>query len=159
MPDPLSKIYNFESMGDLLATSGQPTESQFEDIAQAGYSAVINLALSSSDNAIDHEGSLVCGQNMAYFHIPVDFENPKASDLKLFIGVMEALQGHKVWVHCVVNARVSAFVFKYLTMVKGVDDEAAKTQLLHKWLPQMDDVWRNFLSLPKAEVLGVDSLS
>ena len=89
----------------------------------------------------------------------LDFENPKASDLKLFIGVMEALQGHKVWVHCVVNARVSAFVFKYLTMVKGVDDEAAKTQLLHTWLPQMDNVWRNFLSLPKAEVLGVDSLS
>ena len=150
----LNAIYNYEPITDWLGTSGQPTESQFLDIANAGYRAVINLALPSSDNAIANEGSIVTGHGMAYFHIPVVFENPTMADLRLFFGVVKALEGQKVWVHCVVNARVSAFVYQYLRYVQGLDDEAAKTQLLRKWLPQMDEVWRKFLSLPQDLVLG-----
>ncbi|HEY9770801.1 MAG TPA: hypothetical protein V6C71_20310 [Coleofasciculaceae cyanobacterium] len=37
-------------ISDLLATSQQPTAQQFSLIAQAGYYAVINLAMSSSTN-------------------------------------------------------------------------------------------------------------
>jgi protein tyrosine phosphatase (PTP) superfamily phosphohydrolase (DUF442 family) len=145
--DALGEIYNFEPLTDWLGTSGQPTETQFADIAAAGYRAVVNLALPSSDNAIANEGSIVTGHGMAYFHIPVVFEQPTIDDLRLFFGVMQALQGRKVWVHCVVNARVSAFVYHYLRHVQGVDEEAAKTKLLRKWIPQMDDVWREFLTL------------
>ena len=152
--DALNAIYNFEPITDWLGTSGQPTESQFSAIADAGYSAVVNLALPSSDNAIKNEGSIVSGHGMAYFHIPVVFENPTLSDLRLFFGVMNALDGKKVWVHCVVNARVSAFVYQYLRYAKGLDDEAAKTQLLRKWLPEMDDVWRRFLSLRQDVIQG-----
>ena len=154
--DALTGIYNYEPITDWLGTSGQPTAAQFADIAQAGYSAVVNLALPSSDNAIDNEGSIVSGHGMAYFHIPVVFEHPTADDLRLFFGVMQALQGEKVWVHCVVNARVSAFVYQYLRYVKGVDDEAAKTKLLRKWLPQMDEVWREFLAVPPEALVKSD---
>ena len=152
--DALNAIYNFEPITDRLGTSGQPTEFQFLDIANAGYTAVVNLALPSSDNAITNEGSIVTGQGMAYFHIPVVFENPTIADLRLFFGVMKALEGKKVWVHCVVNARVSAFVYQYLRYAQGVGDEAAKTQLLRNWLPQMDEVWRKFLSFPQDLILG-----
>ena len=154
--DPLRAIYHYEPITNWLGTSGQPTESQFLDIANAGYNAVINLALPSSDNAIAHEGSIVTSHGMAYFHIPVVFENPKVEDLRLFFGVMKALESQKVWVHCVVNARVSAFVYQYLRYAKGVNSEAAKTQLLRKWLPEMDEVWRAFLSLPPDQILGAD---
>jgi protein tyrosine phosphatase (PTP) superfamily phosphohydrolase (DUF442 family) len=157
MPKPspaLRAIYNVELPTDWLGTSGQPTASQFADIAEAGYQAVINLALPSSDNAIANEGSIVTGHGMAYFHIPVAFDNPTIADLRVFFGVMNALEGRKVWVHCVVNARVSAFVYQYLRIARGVDDEAAKTQLLAKWLPEMDEVWRGFLALPREEILG-----
>lgn len=149
----LNAIYNFEPLADWIGTSGQPTEAQFLDIAAAGYSAVINLALPSSDNAISNEGSIVTGHGMAYFHIPVHFDSPTIADLRLFFGTMDALKGKRVWVHCVVNARVSVFTYLYLRHAQGLDDEAAKTRLLRKWLPQMDDVWRNFLSLPKDVVL------
>jgi len=145
----LEAIYNFEPLADWLGTSGQPTSGQFQDIAAAGYSAVINLALPTSENAISNEGSIVTGHGMAYFHIPVVFERPAVADLRLFFGVMKALEGKRVWAHCVVNARVSAFAYLYLRHAQGLDDEAAKTQLLRKWLPQMDDVWRKFLSVPK----------
>jgi len=60
---------------------------------------------------------------------------------------MKALDGEKVRVHCVVNARVSAFVYHYLRAEKGFDDAAASTDLLAKWLPEMDDVWKAFLAL------------
>jgi protein tyrosine phosphatase (PTP) superfamily phosphohydrolase (DUF442 family) len=150
----LEAIYNFEAITDWLGTSGQPTESQFLDIAAAGYSAVINLALPSSDNALPHEGSIVTGHGMAYFHIPVRFEDPTIEDLQLFFGVMKALEGRRVWVHCVVNARVSAFVYLYLHHVRGLSEDAASTGLLRKWRPGMDDVWRKFLSLPEDLILS-----
>ena len=152
----LGAIYNFEPLTEWLGTSGQPTETQFSDIALAGYEAVVNLAMPSSDNAIEGEGSLVTSQGMAYVHIPVDFEHPTLSDLQTFFGVMRAFEGKKVWVHCVVNARVSAFVYHYLRHAKGFDDETAKSTLLRKWLPQMDPVWRDFLAIPKAMIDGAD---
>ena len=148
----LSEIYNFEQMTDWLGTSGQPERGQFEAIADAGYQAVINLALPTSDNAIADEASIVTGLGMGYFHIPVKFEEPTVDDLRTFLGVMRALDGKNIWVHCVVNARVSAFVFQYLRYEKGVDDDSARSTLLTRWEPQMDDTWRNFLRIPKAAV-------
>jgi protein tyrosine phosphatase (PTP) superfamily phosphohydrolase (DUF442 family) len=147
-----SEIYNFEQMTDWLGTSGQPEREQFEAIAEAGYRAVINLALPTSDNAIADEASIVTGLGMGYHHIPVKFEEPTVDDLRTFLGVMRALDGKKIWVHCVVNARVSAFVFQYLRYEKGVDDDNARSKLLTQWEPQMDDTWRDFLRIPKEAV-------
>jgi protein tyrosine phosphatase (PTP) superfamily phosphohydrolase (DUF442 family) len=149
----LTNIYNFEVVTEWLSTSGQPTEIQFANIAEAEFDAVVNLALPSSENAVPNEGSIVTEYGMAYFHIPVVFENPTVKDLRLFVGIMNALEGQNVWVHCVVNARVSAFVYQYLRHVKAFDEESAKTKLLKKWLPQMDEVWRQFLSLTREQVL------
>lgn len=139
----LTSIYNFEAVTEWLGTSGQPTELQFADIAEAGFDAVINLALPSSDNAVPNEGSIVTGHGMAYFHIPVVFENPTMKDLRLFVGIMNALEGQNVWVHCVVNARVSAFVYQYLRYAKGFDEESAKTKFSGsgslKWMRSGDN--------------------
>jgi len=149
----ISDIYHFEQMAEWLGTSGQPARDQFAAIADAGYQAVVNLALPTSDNAIADEGSIVTGLDMAYFHIPVKFEDPTLDDLRTFFGVMRGLEGKKVWVHCVVNARVSAFVFQYLRHEKGMDDDSARSRLLARWEPEMDEVWRDFLAIP-AEALG-----
>jgi protein tyrosine phosphatase (PTP) superfamily phosphohydrolase (DUF442 family) len=145
----VSGVYNFEQMTDWLGTSGQPKPDQFAAISEAGYDAVINLALPSSDHAIADEGSIVTGFDMAYFHIPVAFDAPTLDDLRTFIGVMRALEGRNVWVHCVVNARVSAFVNLYLRYEKGIDEEHARSKLLARWEPEMDDVWREFLATPQ----------
>ncbi|MEM7000066.1 MAG: protein tyrosine phosphatase family protein [Pseudomonadota bacterium] len=147
-----TEIYNFEAITDWLGTSGQPQAAQFAGIAQAGYKAVINLAMPDSDNAIADEGRLVTEHGMAYFHIPVDFAAPTVDDLRLFFGVMQALDGQRVWVHCVVNARVSAFVYQYLPHVRGFSEADAQTRLLKRWLPQMDDVWRAFIDIPASSI-------
>jgi protein tyrosine phosphatase (PTP) superfamily phosphohydrolase (DUF442 family) len=80
----LSEIYNFRAIGERLGTSGQPTESQFQAIREAGFAAVINLALPTSDNALPNEGSIVTGLGMSYVHIPVDFKAPTSQDFQAF---------------------------------------------------------------------------
>ena len=110
--------------------------------------AVINLALPESDRAIADEGSIIAGLGMHYVHLPVQMENPTLDNLRTFIGVMRALDGKKVWVHCVVNARVSAFVFHYLRKEKNLPEQDARSSILDQWEPKMDVVWKAFLAIP-----------
>lgn len=150
--DKLKEITNYVRMADDIGSSGQPTREQFAAIADAGYQVVVNLALPSSDHAIPEEGSVVTGLGMRFVHIPVDFAAPTAADLRQFIGVMEAFRGSNVWVHCVVNARVSAFLYHYLSKVRGLPEAACRSPVLEKWAPQMDEVWKAFLALDAAAI-------
>lgn len=148
----MTDIRNFVQITETVGTSGQPTIEQFGEIAKAGYSSVINLAMPNSDNAIANEGNIVTSLGMKYIHIPVPFEAPTKQHLTSFIRVMRAIDGEKVWVHCVANARVSAFMYHYLRIDKGYDDHAAKNQLLQRWEPKMDAAWTKFLQLREDEL-------
>lgn len=148
----LREITNFVQLTDDIGTSGQPTREQFAAIAGAGFGTVVNLALPTSDNAIADEGSVVTGLGMRYVHIPVVFESPTVDDLRTFIGVMKALEGSKVWVHCVVNARVSAFLYHYLRHVRGLDEAASRSVVLDRWEPSMNETWKSFLSLSRDDI-------
>lgn len=96
----LSSIFNYREVSASLGTAGQPSVDQFAMIRAAGYEVVINLALTTSDNAIANEGSLVAGLGMAYVHIPVDFARPTAADFEAFAGVLDAFRNRRVFVHC-----------------------------------------------------------
>ncbi|MBX3705822.1 MAG: protein tyrosine phosphatase family protein [Pseudomonadales bacterium] len=150
----LAAITNYVQLTPDVGTSGQPRREQFTDIAAAGFAAVVNLAMPSSDHAIADEGSVVTGLGMCYVHIPVRFEAPTVDDLRTFCGVMRAFAGRRVWVHCVVNARVSAFMYHYLRFERGFDDAAARSPVLERWAPQMDAVWQDFLALDRAVLEG-----
>src|SRR6516164_3418524 len=100
-PSALSDIYHFRAVDDKLGTAGQPTENQFRSVREAGFEAVINLALPTSDNALANEGSIVTGFGMSYVHIPVDFKAPTSQDFLSFCRVMDAFKGRRVFVHCV----------------------------------------------------------
>ena len=148
----MNDVINFFQITDTIGTGGQPSVSQLYDIAQNGYDVVINLATHNSENAIENEGSIVASLGMTYIHIPVPFEAPTPEHLRKFFRFMNGLSEEKVFVHCAVNARVSAFVFKYLTMEKKMQTEEATTPLLEQWLPQMNLVWKNFLSIEKSDL-------
>ena len=145
--DALKAITNYVPLTEDIGSSGQPRRDQFELIAEAGYEVVINLALADSDHAIPEEGSIVTGLGMRFVHIPVDFAAPTVRDLREFFGVMDAFAGRRIWVHCVVNARVSAFLYHYLSKVRGLPDADCRTPILDRWEPQMDDVWQAFLAI------------
>jgi protein tyrosine phosphatase (PTP) superfamily phosphohydrolase (DUF442 family) len=139
----LSTITNYLPISDTLGTAGQPTAYQFAAIRAAGYEVVINLALSTSTNALLNEGDLVAAQGMAYVHIPVVWESPTATDLERFFAAMAQHRGRKVFVHCALNMRVSCFVFLYRVLRLGVPAETAWLDVLAIWEP--DEVWQRFV--------------
>ena len=145
------KLVNFHQFTPRIGTAGHPKPEDFLGIAAAGYQVIINLAMHDADDAIAEEGSLVSKAGMSYFHLPVPWEAPTADHLKTFIGIMDALDDKQVLVHCQVNARVSAFMLKYLTF-KGVSEANATTPLTQKWKPQMDDNWKAFLALTQEDL-------
>ncbi|MGB0478869.1 MAG: protein tyrosine phosphatase family protein, partial [Parvibaculales bacterium] len=144
-------LLNFHQITPRIGTAGHPKAEDFPAIAAEGYEVVNNLAMHDADDAIAEEGSLVSKAGMSYFHLPVPWDAPSADHLKTFIGIMDALEDKKILVHCQVNARVSAFMLKYLTL-KGVGETEATTPLMEKWKPQMDDNWKAFLALSEKDV-------
>jgi protein tyrosine phosphatase (PTP) superfamily phosphohydrolase (DUF442 family) len=140
----LSGIKNFRAIGERLGTAGQPTESQFQAVREAGYEAVINLAVPTSQNALAHEGSIVAGLGMAYVHIPVNFKAPTIQDFQIFCRALEVFGERPVFVHCALNMRVSAFVFLYRVLRQGVAPSDAERDLRAIWEP--DPVWSRFIA-------------
>lgn len=91
----LEEIINYIKINENLSTSGQPTVEQFKDIKSEGFEVVINLALHNASNAIENEDKTVTDLEMAYFHIPVDFENPKIEQASLFLNLLTSLKTKK----------------------------------------------------------------
>ena len=150
----MNGIVNYLQVSDLLGTGGQPTAEQFSEIKAAGYEVVVNLAMPDSTDALPGEAELVREQGMEYVHIPVVWEDPKDKDLDRFFQAMARNRTRKVFVHCVVNWRVSCFVYLYRVIEQGIAQEVAEQNLLEIWEPE--PVWHSFIerSLVRCEVSG-----
>lgn len=146
----IENITNYMKISEDIASSGQPEEYQFKLIADTGYQVVINLAMPNSENAIPEESNIVTANKMTYINIPVPFDAPSAEHLRQFIKVMVAFSNKKVWVHCVLNYRVSAFIFQYHQLELGVTREEAKKVILPLW--QANDTWQQFMTLSDEDV-------
>jgi len=146
----VENIRNYIQLLPNIATSGQPTEEQFREISKASYLAVVNLAMPDHRDSIDNEGKIVTELGMAYFHIPVPFDNPTNEHVRLFCKIMEALKGKKIWVHCIMNYRVSAFMFHYLSKVESIGESESMSPIFKSWKP--DNKWQEILSLTSHEI-------
>lgn len=144
MQEPLAGILNFVRISDRLGTAGQPTAGQFEAIREAGYEVVINLALSTSTNALADEAQTVTALGMEYLHIPVIWESPTQADLDRFFEAIDRRQGRLVFVHCAMNMLVSAFVLLYRVIRQGLPLETAREAMLQIWEP--DPTWAEFIA-------------
>ena len=140
-------ILNFHRMTDNIAIGGQPSASQLAQVADAGYSVVVNLAMHDSDNAIPEEGSVAASLGMSYIHIPVPSDAPTSRHVRKFFNVMDAFDGEKVFVHCVVSGRASAFINRYMMLKQGASAEQATSPLLQRWLPNMNEPWASIMNL------------
>ena len=141
----LTDIYHFLPLTDTLLTAGQPTEAQFQAVAEAGVSTVINLALTTNSSALPDEAGLVRRLGMNYIHIPVVWEAPTRKALDQFMDTLDGQAGQKVLVHCAANMRVSAFVALYRILRKGWKRESAFQDVIRIWDPDENDVWRKFI--------------
>lgn len=140
----IESIYNFLQISNLIATSGQPKEEQFSAIKNSGYQVVINLGLISSSGALSNEKQLVNSLGMEYIHVPVIWDKPEITEFPKFASVMQANSDKKVFVHCIANKRVSAFMYLFRYLCQGMTQEDAEKDLHKIWIP--NDIWQKFIS-------------
>jgi protein tyrosine phosphatase (PTP) superfamily phosphohydrolase (DUF442 family) len=139
----LDNLLNFVQISETIATAGQPTEAQLTEIKNAGYQTVVNLALTTSTNALPNEQEIVESQGMHYVYIPVVWEKPTQDNLDRFFQVMQENANRKVLIHCAMNMRVSAFVYLYRRIQECLTDELARQDLHKVWTPNA--TWQRFI--------------
>ncbi len=141
-PDPVG-ITAWRRLSGRLTTSGQPNETQLAAIAGLGVAHVINLALHSHEKALADEGASVAANGMRYIHIPVEFDAPTDEDFAKFCRAMAEIGDEPVHVHCILNLRVSAFIYRWRRDVLGMDEVAAREDMEALWQP--GGVWAEFI--------------
>lgn len=141
--EPIKQIQNLRVIDDRLATAGQPSAEQFRAVRSGGYQSVINLLPADSISAVPGEQAAVEEQGLRYHYLPVVWEAPTAEDFARFCALMHAESDRRIFVHCAVNKRASAFVFLYRVLRLGVAYEVAARDLLAVWQP--DAVWNRFI--------------
>lgn len=140
---PLQEIPAFLPLGEHIGSAGQPSAAQFALVAAAGYQTVVNLAKADSPGALADEPERVRGLGLDYVHIPVEFSAPQLDELWQFFEVLERDAGRRVFVHCIANKRVSAFMFLYRVLRLGHPIHDAEMALHRIWTP--DPVWQDFI--------------
>lgn len=142
MTDPV-EIPVWRRLDSRLTTSGQPTEVQLAQLKALGVAHVINLALHTHERALPDETASVTALGMTYTHIPVEFAAPTEDDYARFCAAMAEIGDAPVHVHCIINARVSAFLYRYRRDVLGMDEALARAAMEGVWQP--GGVWAAFV--------------
>ncbi|WP_165495678.1 protein tyrosine phosphatase family protein [Marinobacter halodurans] len=150
----MDRIFNFVSLTGQIGTAGQPTSEQFALVASHGYSTVINLAMPDHPRALADEGDRVTREGMTYLHLPVPFDAPQPHHVRRFCRLLQALREddpqQKIFIHCIMNYRVSAFMTHYLRLVEGYDAADARSPLFDRWAP--DATWQALLAWDRAHI-------
>jgi protein tyrosine phosphatase (PTP) superfamily phosphohydrolase (DUF442 family) len=136
-------MVNFLSLNPQLLTAGSPTVEDLAHLRDEGVEVVINLALTTSQDAIPDEAGEVSRLGMHYIHIPVIWEAPTVQNLQDFFTAVEHSQGRKLFVHCVKNMRVSAFVYLYRVLRQNADRQEAYFDMAQIWEPE--GTWADFI--------------
>ena len=136
-------IYNFLRIDDNITTSGQPDEVKLTELRDMGVMHIINLGLHDHEKALPNEVATVLGLGMDYIHIPVQFSNPTEEDFEQFCVVLDTLKDEKIHIHCIANYRVTAFLYRYLRDVLGMNDADARAPMDKIWQP--NEVWAEFV--------------
>ena len=136
-------IINWRRLTDGVTTSGQPTEAELAAIKALGVTHVINLGPHHNDGALSDEAGAVAALGMEYVYIPVEFERPTDADFRLFCEALDPLAETQVHVHCIYNARVTAFFYRYAKMGRGIPEAEAYALMDGIWRPGND--WADFI--------------
>ena len=145
-------IYNYIKVNDAFITGGQPTVEQFKSLAAEGFSTIINLATFDPPYALANEAELVHSLGMTYFHIPVEWDDPKDSDFTAFEQIMQQLPAGKTLIHCIANFRVTAFYSLYARKHLGWSEAEADDFRAKIWKGSDNPAWRAFIARIQAQI-------
>jgi protein tyrosine phosphatase (PTP) superfamily phosphohydrolase (DUF442 family) len=140
-------IRNWQRRLDGITTSGKLEAHDPARLAAIGVRHVVNLALAGHPEALADEAALLADEGIAYTHIPVPFDAPTPAHVA---ALAEALAAHPGphHVHCIMNWRVTAFLY-LLDRAAGVPEPEARARMAKVWNPledaQAPPVWRALL--------------
>jgi uncharacterized protein (TIGR01244 family) len=146
-PGDPADIRNWQRRPDGITTSGKLEASDPARLAAIGVRHVVNLALDTHPEALADEAALLAAERIAYTHIPVPFDAPTPDHVT---ALAEALAAHPGphHVHCIMNFRVTAFLY-LLDRAAGVPEPEARARMAKVWNPLEDErapeVWRELL--------------
>lgn len=126
----------WQRIGPHLTTSGRLTGGNIDSLADIGVTHVINLTLADSPGALFDEAEHLAARGIGYTHIPVPFDAPDAAHFARFCAAMEANEAASVHVHCVMNWRVSAFLYRWHRERQHMPADEARALMERQWTPQ-----------------------
>lgn len=144
----LTEILNWRRLDDRITLSGQPTEDQLARLRDLGVACIVNLGPHDSKDALPDEAGTVTALGMRYIYISVDFTCPAESDFTRFCAAIEDHVEAKIHVHCIYNARVTAFFHRYAASGRGPSREVTRQLMDSIWRPGHD--WAGFLGCERA---------
>jgi uncharacterized protein (TIGR01244 family) len=147
-PGDPADIRNWQRRPDGITTSGRLQPQDPARLAAIGVRHVINLALDDHPEALRDEGLLLEAEGIAYTHIPVPFDAPTPAHVA---ALGQALAAHPgpAHVHCIMNWRVTAFLY-LIDRAAGVPEAQARARMAEIWDPLTSDdpraaPWRRLL--------------
>ncbi|MCJ2178335.1 protein tyrosine phosphatase family protein [Novosphingobium album (ex Hu et al. 2023)] len=148
MKDP-QDIACWQRIDHRITSSGRLSPADPPRLAALGVKRVINLALGDSPGALKDEAALMAAAGLAYVHIPVPFGGPDDSHFSSFVQAMEQAGDCPVHIHCIMNWRVSAFLYRWNRM-HGMDAEEAGVLMRAQWDPETSThedapAWTHFI--------------
>lgn len=132
--DPVD-LRNFLRVDERITTSGKLERGDPARLAAIGVRHVINLALADHPEALQDEASEMSRAGLSYTHIPIPFDVPTEAHYRAFV---QAIEGNEfpVHIHCIMNWRVSALLYRYRREVLKIDEAEARKCLTRIWNPE-----------------------
>jgi len=95
--------------------------------------------------AVKGERTIVLGQGIEYWYLPVDFSAPKLEEYLQFKDKLGQVGDKKLLIHCAANYRVSAFYSRYAIESAIWSVEEANSFMLSIWDPDAYPGWPEWL--------------
>ncbi len=149
----VEEIYNYIKINEEIISGGQPSADQLRSVSVEGFTTVINIATINPSYSLEDEAGLVRSLDLNYYHIPVDWEDPKESDFEAFERLMTQLPLGKTLIHCAANYRVTAFYALYAQKHLGWSEAQADEFRAVIWGDGSDyPVWEQFVIRMKRQI-------
>ncbi len=142
-------IRNWQRRPDGITTSGKLEPGDPARLAAIGVKHVVNLALDDHSEALANEAELLERAGIAFTHIPVPFDAPTREHVDQLKAALAQSRG-PTHVHCIMNYRVTAFLY-LLDRENGLPEAEARARMAEVWDPLASDdpaaaPWRELLA-------------
>lgn len=148
-------IRSWLRIGKRITTSGRLQPHDPARLVAIGVQHVINLALAEHPEALPDAASLMADAGLRYTHIPIPFNAPSQAHYRAFCAALERDEA-PVHIHCIMNFRVSALLYRWHRDHIGMDEAQARALLDRIWKPDETDsddarAWARLIGLPEEE--------